>query len=337
MRIRTYLKDKILWVVIFIILIIVLAAMQMAFKVNGSCVIAGIIILLIAFIAALISDYWKRNKFYKDFLYKLDNLDQKYLITEMLEEPAFTEGRILTDALYEIDKSMKEKINRLSTSNKEFKEYLEIWIHEIKLPLSALTLMNYNGNINPEKEKSLIRKIEHYVEQILFLARADAADKDYLMKKCSLESCVNKAVIDNKDILIESKVSVEKKNLNQEIITDSKWLEFILGQIISNSVKYVKDNDRKISFDAYENENKMVLTITDNGMGIPQQDIANVFEKTFTGENGRKVEKSTGMGLYICRKLCRKIGHQIWIESVENSYTKVYIEFGKENFYTLEQ
>ena len=335
MKIKTYLKDKSLGITVFIILAMVLVAMQFAFKVNKSCIIAEMILLIMAFMSVLLWDYYKRNKFFKKFLFDLEQLEQKYLITEVLEEPEFEEGKILVESLYEINKSMKDRINRLKADNREFKEYLEMWIHEIKLPLSALTLMNYNGNSSPEKEKFLIRKTEHYVEQILFMARADAADKDYLMKKFSLENCVNKAVIANKDMLIESKISVEKKELDKTIITDSKWLEFILGQIISNSVKYVRDESRKISFDAFEDENKTVLVITDNGIGIPQKDIVNVFEKSFTGENGRKVEKSTGMGLYICKKLCKKLGHKIWIESVENSYTKVYIAFGKENYYVM--
>ncbi len=335
MKIRTYLKDKLLVIVILIILIVVLAAMQAAFKVDASCIIASVILISISFFSVLSVDYWKRNKFYKDFWMKLDHMDQKYLITEMMDIPEFEEGRILKDALYEIDKSMKEKINQINKNNKEFKEYLEMWIHEIKLPLASITLMNYNGNINPEKEKILIRKLEQYVDQILFMARADAAEKDYLLKKCNLEGSVNKAVISNKEMLIESKISVEKENLDIEVITDSKWLAFILGQIISNSVKYVRDNERKIKFSAHENENKIILTITDNGMGIPPGDISNVFEKTFTGENGRKVSASTGMGLYICKKLCEKMGHNIRIASEENKYTTVYLEFGKETYYSM--
>ncbi|MFQ9516102.1 MAG: ATP-binding protein [Eubacterium sp.] len=335
MKVRTYIKDKSLAITIFIILLFILSALQMAFKVNRSCIIAETVLMLFSFSAVLAVDYWKRDRFYKDFLMKLDNMDQKYLITEMLDMPEFEEARILKESLYEIDKSMKEKINKLNKSNKEFKEYLEMWIHEIKLPLASLTLMNYNGNTNPEKEKMLIKKIEHYVEQILFMARSDAAEKDYLLKKCNLESSVNKVVVANKELLIESKISVEKQNLDMEVTTDSKWLEFILGQIISNSVKYVRDNDRKIKFAAYEEENKTIFTITDNGMGIASNDIVNVFEKTFTGTNGRRVQTSTGMGLYICRKLCEKMGHHIWIESKEGQYTKVYLEFGKEKYYSM--
>ena len=336
---KLYLKDKVLAIILCITVIFAITGLLAAFKVNKSCVIAEIIIIAAAFVADITVDYYKRNRFYKDFLCKLENLDQKYLITEMLGSPEFEEGKILKESLYEIDKSMKERINTLEDRNNEFKEYLEMWIHEIKLPLSGLTLMNYNGNMNQEKQRSFIRKIEHYVEQILFMARADAAEKDYLIKKVTLESIVNKSVISNRDMLIESRVTIEKDNLNLDMMTDSKWLEFILGQIISNSVKYAGDNERKIKFYGYENvaENKTVLVAEDNGVGISNEDIKRVFEKTFTGKNGRKVEQSTGMGLYICKKLCMKMGHNIWIESRENEYTRVNIEFGKETWYLKEE
>lgn len=333
MKIKSYLKDKILGIILVIMLVVLSTMMLMAFHVKVSCIIAMEIMLVIVFGIVLTYDYYKRNKFYTDFLGKLNMLDQKYLITEMIGKTEFSEAQILKDSLYEINKCMQEKINTLQKSNDEFKEYLEMWIHEIKVPLSVLTLMNYNNNTDIEKEKGLIRNIEHYVEQILFMARADIAEKDYLMKKVLLEECVNKSVVSGKEILIENHVAIEKKNLETEVVTDSKWLEFILGQLISNSAKYIQGDCPKIIFYSYKDKDKTVLVVEDNGIGIPKGDIARVFDKTFTGENGRKREKTTGMGLYICKKLCSKMGHNIRIESEQNRYTKVFIEFGKESYY----
>lgn len=335
MSLITYLKEKRIAIFLFAIVIGICVALLSVFRVNTSCIIAEVMIMLVAFIIVLTADYWKRNKFYKDFITKLENLDQKYLITEMLGEAEFEEAVILKESIYEIDKSMKEKVNQLNRTNEEFKEYLEMWIHEIKRPLSALTLMNYNGNMDEEKQKVLIKKIEHYVEQILFLARADAAEKDYLMKRTVLEKCVNKAIVSNKEILLESHVSVEREQLGTEVVTDAKWLEFILGQIISNSVKYVKNNERTIKFSALENseDKKTILVVEDNGIGIPQEDVPRIFEKSFTGSNGHTNEKATGMGLYICKKLCNKMGNKIWAQSKEGEYTKIYIEFGWETYF----
>lgn len=333
MKIKAYLKDKIFGMILVIMLVALSTMMLTAFHVKTSCIMAMEVMIVIVFTIVLLYDYYKRNRFYKDFLGKLNIIDQKYLITEMIGKTEFIEAQILKESLYEIDKCMQEKINTLQKSNDEFKEYLEMWIHEIKVPLSALTLMNYNNNTDVEKEKGLIRKIEHYVEQILFMARADIAEKDYLMKKVLLEECVNKSVVSGKEILIENHVAIEKENLGIEVVTDSKWLEFILGQLISNSAKYIQGDCPKIIFYSYKDKDKTVLVVEDNGIGIPKGDIARVFDKTFTGENGRKREKATGMGLYICKKLCSKMGHNIRIESEQNKYTKVFIEFGKESYY----
>ena len=125
-----------------------------------------------------------------------------------------------------------------------------------------------------------------------------------------------------------------KVNINAlQVNTDKKWLEFILNQIVNNSIKYKKDNNSLIRIESIEEKEKIVLTIYDNGIGIPESDITRVFNKSFTGINGRDKVKSTGMGLYIIKNLCNKLGHNIYIQSKENKYTKVIIEFGKNNIY----
>lgn len=153
------------------------------------------------------------------------------------------------------------------------------------------------------------------------------------MKKCSLESIINKVLISQKDLLIQSRIQIDKSRLEGTVITDAKWMEFILGQIVNNSIKYRRGSDDRISFISDEDEKQVILCVEDCGVGIAKKDIKRVFDKTFTGENGRKISASTGIGLYICRQLCDKLGHSIWIESEQDSYTRVYIGFGKHAFY----
>ena len=137
--------------------------------------------------------------------------------------------------------------------------------------------------------------------------------------------------------MIGNKIRIEKNDTAHSVVTDSKWLTFMLGQIVNNSIKY-RDAAKqpRISFAVEEMADKTVLKIRDNGIGIPEQDIDRVFDKTFTGENGRKGNASTGMGLYICKQLCNKLGHAITIASVYGEYTEVEIAFGKETFLTKE-
>ncbi len=173
-----------------------------------------------------------------------------------------------------------------------------------------------------------------YVEQILYYARADAPEKDYILKKCNLEGIINNVLLQQKELLLGSRIKVQKNNTDKDVVTDGKWITFMLGQIINNSVKYMdKNKESYISFEVVEAKDKTILTIKDNGIGITMKDVPRVFERSFTGENGRKNNVSTGMGLYICKRLCDKLGHEIDISSVDGEGTSVSISFGKNDYY----
>lgn len=333
MSIKAYVREKCLAVIVLLVIWIFVLLFGKAFRVPAPFLVLVLFLTASGTLLVIGREYVRRRRFYNDFLEKLVQLENKYLITEMLMEPEFLEGKLLVDSLYDIDKSMKEAINDLEVSVIEFKEYLELWVHEIKVPLSGLLLMNYNKNTDPDSQRMQLLKMQQYVEQILFYARGDTPQKDYLMKKCRLEAIVNKVLIAQKELLIGSKMQIRKKALDRTVITDAKWLEFILGQIVNNSEKYRKDSGGELVFDSYEEQEKIVLVVEDHGIGIASSDIDRIFEKSFTGKNGRKAAQSTGMGLYICKKLCRKLGHEIWAESEEGSYTRVYIAFGKNAYY----
>ena len=128
---------------------------------------------------------------------------------------------------------------------------------------------------------------------------------------------------------------MELKNLDRTVETDAKWLEFICNQILQNSFKYRKEKDAKITIQAIDTKDTVHFMITDNGIGIPKGELSRVFEKSFTGTNGRLGKSSTGMGLYICKNLCDKLGHTITIDSVFGSHTTVTISFGKNHFYDV--
>ena len=133
--------------------------------------------------------------------------------------------------------------------------------------------------------------------------------------------------------MLENNIEFEVDLKAFSVNSDKKWLEFIINQVINNSIKYKKENESIIKIESSENKDKVTLEIYDNGIGIPEKDLKRVFDKSFTGTNGRDKVKSTGMGLYIVKKLCDKLGHNISIESKENEYTKVILEFGKNDVY----
>ena len=332
MKLSTYLKDKLYAFLIFAIYIIILILFLIALKLTSSIIIFITVFTIVIFSLILLYDYFRKRKFYNELLDKLNTLDKKYLLIEMLLEPNFLEGKILYDVLDEVNKNEHDLISKLKKRQDDFKEYIELWIHEVKLPLASLTLMN-------RKDKSTLRvlkELEDYVEQILYYVRCENANNDYLIKEWDLDTIIKNVALRNKDDLLALNIDFKVDNCNLKVLTDSKWLEFIINQIVSNSIKYKKEKDALIEITGKDYKDYITITIYDNGKGISKSDLPRVFNKTFTGTNGRSASsKSTGMGLYLCRELCNKLGHKIEIDSKKDEYTKVTITIYKKDFYNV--
>ena len=337
MNFKKYLLDKFIEILIVIFGYIIILMMLLAFKIPSQVIIGITIVFSIIYLAIILISYFKRRGFYNNLINNVGKLDKKYLVLEMLNEPSFYDGEILYQVLYEINKSMNENVKQYEMSLVDFKEYIELWIHEIKLPIASLTLLNHNQKKKIDKRYvEQIRKIDDYVDQILYFVRSENAEKDYLIKETNLKKVINNVAMKNKDDLLENNINFLVEAKDVMVLTDSKWLEYIINQIVSNSIKYIRNEvDSIIKLQVEDLTNQINLHIYDNGIGIPEKDIRRVFEKTFTGENGRNRSKSTGMGLYIVKKLCEKLGHKIIIESVQNEYTEVIIAFSKNDFYKM--
>ena len=334
MKFLKYVKDNILNILIYFSTLILICLMLGAFKIKIYINITIFIILLFNGIVIILLSYFRKYRFYNSFVNNLEKLDKKYLILETIPEPNTYEEKIMVNSLYEINKSMIENIKLHQSNINEFKEFVEMWIHEVKIPISSMILKCHNHNeIKTREFSNLIRRLDNNIDQILYYVRSENTEKDFIISEVNLKEIVRNISLKNKDDLLENKITL-KVNINAlQVNTDKKWLEFILNQIVNNSIKYKKDNNSLIRIESIEEKEKIVLTIYDNGIGIPESDITRVFNKSFTGINGRDKVKSTGMGLYIIKNLCNKLGHNIYIQSKENKYTKVIIEFGKNNIY----
>lgn len=337
MKFTSYLKDKWLSILLYTVLLIIIVLLLIAFKVDSSLLYAILFLFLLFGILMVLSDFYLKKSFYKTLVCNTELLDKKYLVLEMMKKPNFLEGEILWDTMYEINKSMIENVKNYELQVTDFKEYIEMWIHEVKIPISSFLLFAHNHNNQvPKKAVCWMQRVEDYTEQILYYVRSENSEKDYLIKEVELSNVVREVALRNKDYILESKIELVTKNLHHSVYTDSKWLEFILNQIVNNSIKYQKERGiKRIEIRGIAMDNQVKLEIEDNGIGIPASDIPNVFQKSFTGENGRKRSKSTGMGLFIASNLCNKLGHKLEIESEEGKYTKVIITFAKENYYDV--
>lgn len=330
MKLTNYLKDKLVHLILFFCLLISIEIVLILFDTVYTLQVFIYFLLILFTIIIILYDYNRKKSFYNDMKNKLDSLDDKFLIIEMLERPTFIEGKYLYDSLVDICKSMNDKIEEYVRTSNELKRYIETWVHEIKIPIFALKLLIHNHHDNASRKlKSQLIKIDSYVEQVLYYIRSEVPQNDYIIGQYSLKKIVDSSINANKDSLILNHFSIIEEIEDTIILTDEKWLSFMIGQIINNAIKYANKNDHQIIFSTKQLEKKVKLIIEDNGIGIIEEDLPRVFEKSFTGYNGRTYKASTGMGLYLCKSLCLELGHDIEIESVKNKFTRIIITLQK--------
>ena len=333
MKLIEYIKEKFVFMVINIVMTLSGVVILKALKVDTYAIVFISILNLIGVFSCYIYDYFNRKKYYDNLFKNLDGLDKKYFIAEILESGDFIESNIIYSVLEECTKSMKDEVADLKRNINDYKEYIETGVHEIKTPIASarLILENDEGYINKSVLEE-IEKIEGFIEQVLFYARSSTVERDYIIKKIPLKNSINSVIRKNANILIEKRVKIQLEDIEKKVYCDSKWIEFILQQIISNSVKYMDKDEKYIKIRCLEKDKNIILKILDNGIGISEKSIEKVFEKGYTGENGRKYNNSTGMGLYLCKKLCLKLGLGISIKSKLGVGTEVTIVFPINNY-----
>lgn len=352
-----YLKDRSAQLITSIIIFAIIIWLLILFKLNVVAVtlVAGLLILYE--LICLIMDYSRKRDFYNGLIKNSELLDKAYLVLETLEKPGFLEGDLVCEALYEINKSMAENVAFFEKQGSDFAEYIEMWIHEVKLPLSAISLKLHNL-VNAETVEESIpetrideykkllaetRRVEGFINQVLYYVRSGTAERDYHISKVSLGQIIHETAMTYRENLQDNNMNfmIETGDVDigsTEVNTDQKWMVFIMGQLIANSIKYKRDNTEpyvKIITDKKKvgSEDMIYLSVEDNGIGIPAEDLKRVFEKSFTGYNGQTRTRSTGMGLYIVKELCGKLGHDVKIESEQGSWTRVTIMMKNNDYY----
>ena len=335
MRFRDYIKEKMVLIIGTILALVSVEILLLAYDISILIRVYCAFIIAFVMILAILIEYKKKKDYYNELIKNMEDLKEKYLISEIIKTPNFIEGKILKDILQDTGKSMLENVNYYKNIQEDYKEYIELWIHEVKIPIatSKMIIENNKNEVTKSIDEEL-DKVENYTEQALFYARSNAVEKDYIINKTNLKEIVNGAILKNKTTLLNEKVSIELSNLKEEeVYTDSKWAVFIVNQIIQNAIKYSKKENKKIEISSQEKNDKVILYIKDNGIGIKKGEITRVFERGFTGENGRIIgQKSTGIGLYLCKKLCDRLGLGIELNSEKDKGTEVRIIFPKNSY-----
>ncbi|WP_342985067.1 sensor histidine kinase [Clostridium saudiense] len=333
MSIIEFIKERMIFLIINLIMFLLVAILMKIVKVSINIILILFLIWFGPILVYMFLEFIKYRRYLNNLINTVENLDRKYLLPEVIEEPRFQEARIINDVLKQCNKSMHEKVKHYKDEQIEYREYIETWVHEIKTPIASAKLILENDNSNlSERINYEMKRVEGFIEQVLYYARSSDVSKDYIIKEFSLISVVMKSVKSNSRDFINKNIKLDIRGIEGNIFSDEKWVEFIINQIIINAVKFSIPNEGKVSIYSKVNENNIILTIEDNGVGINEKDIDRVFEKGFTGENGRKFGKSTGIGLYLCKKLCDKLGIGISLNSKENIGTKVNIVFPQGKF-----
>jgi signal transduction histidine kinase len=275
----------------------------------------------------LLFEYIKLNHKYNKINHELEKLDKKYLIAELFETPDSQIEKIYNKTLKAAAKSMIEEAGQTREGLLFYKEYIERWIHEIKTPIAAIDFIcqNHTTEETTRIDKEL-QRINYLVEQALYYARSEIVEKDYFVKHVRLFDVVQHTLLNNRSALLEQHFKLNIEETEDQIWTDEKWLNYILGQILSNAIKYRNSKEPKLHIYSRCTDNGIRLFIEDNGIGISEAELPRIFEKGFTGNN-RSNSKSTGIGLYLCKKLCDKLGLIITAESEEGCYTRIILFF----------
>ncbi|MFV0362687.1 MAG: sensor histidine kinase [Suipraeoptans sp.] len=335
MTIGRYLRDKILIIILNILCAFFLSIYLLVVG-NTHVTIALILVVWTAVVLLVILvDYLRQSRYFGEINSLMDSLDQPYLIQELMRPTGRLNDALYHDILYKSNKAVIEQINQLRGEQKEYREFIESWIHEVKLPITGMRLACHNIKSDEGKRLEIyLSEMDHIVEQALFYARSEAVYKDFQIREINLEELITSILSKNKYLLIQNQMNANVLMADSIVYSDKKWIEYIITQIIINAVKYKCETGSEITFDTSWDANNTKLIISDNGIGIKEDELPQIFNKGFTGTNGRTREHSTGIGLYLCKKLCNKLDVGINCESVEGKYTRIVLIFGNNTYLT---
>lgn len=319
-----YLKSNIKYILIFLFFCFVFSVVFYLFSLPIKAV-AYAAILCLFFLAVYTIFYFIH------FYNKHKNLERiKKDISVSIESMPKAQNQIEEDyeqIIKEIYNIKKDAQQIAEIKQSDLSEYFTLWAHQIKTPIAAMSLI-LQSDENSEQNRELLgelQRIEQYVEMVLGYLRLESESSDYIVKKYDLDYIIKQAVKKFASQFIRKKIKLEYEPVCKKILTDEKWLLFVIEQILSNSIKYTKTGG---SVSIYVEE-PFTLCIQDNGIGIASEDLPRIFDKGYTGYNGRADKKSSGIGLYLCKRIAERLGHKIYAISEIGKGTTVKIDFNR--------
>lgn len=320
---KSYLKKNIKVYILFIVFIFIFFIMFYLYNLPLEALIYTGSFCFLAALVASFSDFVNYRESYRKLKFLEENI-----LNDLDALPKSLDIRI--DYYHKIIEKLYEELEKLTQENRQkntdMVDYYSMWVHQIKTPIAAMNFLLDNEEVDQKILQQELFKIERYVEMVLTYIRLDSISSDYVITKINLDEVVKDSVKKYATIFINKKIKLNYVSHETMVISDKKWLSFAFEQILGNSVKY-SSTGGEITIETYENK----LVIEDNGIGIKEEDLPRIFEKGFTGFNGRYEKKSSGLGLYLCKKTLDKLGHHIEISSKVGEGTRIEITFPKED------
>ena len=288
MRGGQYLRDQLPVLMVNLLGMLALSLFLMANGNDLQIVLFILTLWLLILVLCLLFFYFSRKKYLNRLLDMAEQLEERYLLPEVMGIPERADDQVFYQLMKMMEKSMLERIGGIQRERKEYKEYIEQWIHEVKTPLTAMKLICENNRCSFTRDlMAELENVNRFTEQALYFARSEHAEKDYSVREILLRDVVHGAIADNKYLLRQNHVAITVEDMENVVYTDDKWVRFILDQLISNAVKYRTAHPVLHFFSRKENH-QVLLSVEDNGIGIPPEDLPRIFEKGFTG--GKRTE-----------------------------------------------
>ena len=336
MHIYEYLRARAVLLATIVLITLVIVAMLYLLSISWLLIDVLVIGIILCIIIGTTIDYF----IYLRHLHAFDLLASIPTTHILLDEDNISKimhplSPELQDAVEHLIQLAHQEVSDMESELSAQKQYTELWVHEVKTPLAAMKLLLKNqksGFIDDTAFEA--DKIDHLVDQALYYARSSSVSNDFFIKELCLKDVVSRALQSYAKILIDARIAPQLHNLDVFVEADAKWLQFIIEQIFSNAAKYRKPNDGIAALDITAEQvctpngvRNTCLIIQDEGIGISPSDVGRVFDRAFTGENGRRTAKSTGMGLYLVRELAKKMNIRVSLDSEEGRGTRVCIYF----------
>lgn len=337
-----FLKDRIAYIIVYLISIsFVILTMHLTLFIKVidfpiTNILYAYFVSIVILIIFLVYEYSKVRAFYKQ-LYEILNSENIMENIINIGKVRTIEQKLFTQILKKLYKSYEDKVYKYKDIQKHYLDFINQWVHQMKTPVSVIDLIlqeedtsEFNEILDSIGEEN--EKISQGLNIMLYNARINEFNHDFNVEDIDILLILRKVINDNKKLLIRHKIFPKISGETAIVQTDKKWIYFVINQIVINAIKYTAatEKDKKtINFNIKEDTTKIVVSIEDNGIGIPKEDLGRVFNAFFTGKNGRKTSESTGMGMYLSKRICEELGNEVYVESEEGKGASFYIAFYK--------